>query len=504
MVVVSKEGASTPEELRANGRPTLLAQAGIHAGEIDGKDAGLMLLRDLTVGGSKQALLERANLLFVPIFNVDGHERFHRFTRINQRGPEEAGWRTTATNLNINRDYMKLDAPETRAMVAALVAWDPQLYLDLHVTDGGDYQGDITFGFTRGAPYSPSIEGWLAESFRPAAERDLTAQGHKPGPLALFVGDSTEEGILDWNGDPRFSNPYGTLRHLPAVLVENHSLKSYKRRVLGTYVFLESALKTLGADGGALRRAIAEDRARRLDPLPIAFGPRPGPPAKLRFEAIEGKLRDSEISGGKVVDWTAKPVELEIPYPRFDAVTATASRPKAYWVPAGYPEVVERLRTHGVAFEVTSEPRQLEVESYRFGEPKLATAPFEGRVQVTAPATVERRVERFAAGSVRVPTDQPLGDLAISLFEPAAPDSFFQWGFFLSCLQRTEYVDGYIMEPTARWMLGNDPALKKEFEAKLASDPKFAADPAARLDFFYRRTPYYDERYRLYPVMREP
>ena len=127
MVVASAEGAATPQELRANGRPTLLAQAGIHAGEIDGKDAGLMLLRDLTVG-RRLDLLSRANLLFVPILNADGHELRTARSRINQRGPDNAGWRTTARNLNLNRDYTKLDAPEIRAVVGAIGAWAPDLY----------------------------------------------------------------------------------------------------------------------------------------------------------------------------------------------------------------------------------------------------------------------------------------------------------------------------------------------------------------------------------------
>jgi murein tripeptide amidase MpaA len=160
MVVASANGAATPAELRANGRPTLLAQAGIHAGEIDGKDAGLMLLRDLTVG-KRRDLLQVANLLLVPILNADGHERVERYGRINQRGPENAGWRTTATNLNLNRDYTKLDAPETRAIVAALNAWDPELYLDLHVTDGGDYQYDLALGGVGRHGRSPAIAEWL-------------------------------------------------------------------------------------------------------------------------------------------------------------------------------------------------------------------------------------------------------------------------------------------------------------------------------------------------------
>ena len=149
MVIASRERAFTPEALRATGKPTLLAQAGIHAGEIDGKDAGLMLLRDMTVRGTRKDLLDRANLLFIPILNVDGHERSSAFSRINQRGPVEMGWRTNARNLNLNRDYAKLDAVETRAVVSAINAWSPDLYYDLHVTDGIDYQYDVTFGDRR-------------------------------------------------------------------------------------------------------------------------------------------------------------------------------------------------------------------------------------------------------------------------------------------------------------------------------------------------------------------
>src|SRR5688572_26697389 len=128
-------------------KPVLLAQAGIHSGEIDGKDAGLMLLRDIALRG-KHGLLDRADLIFVPIFNADGHERASPFNRPNQRGPRNQGWRTTAQNLNLNRDYLKADTPEMRAMIGLLRKYQPALYMDLHVTDGVDYQYDITFAFS--------------------------------------------------------------------------------------------------------------------------------------------------------------------------------------------------------------------------------------------------------------------------------------------------------------------------------------------------------------------
>jgi len=187
MVVASREGAADPAALRENARPTLLAHAGIHSGEIDGKDAGLMLLRDMTVLNRRRALLDRTNLLFVPILSVDGHERFSRFGRINQRGPIESGWRTNRRNLNLNRDYTKLETEELQALAAAINRWQPDLYMDLHVTDGADYQYDITYGYNGTHAWSPHIAGWLDRVFSPAANADLERMGHIPGPLIFAV-----------------------------------------------------------------------------------------------------------------------------------------------------------------------------------------------------------------------------------------------------------------------------------------------------------------------------
>ncbi|MDH3768337.1 MAG: M14 family zinc carboxypeptidase, partial [Gammaproteobacteria bacterium] len=183
MVIASADGASSAKELARTRRPVLLVQAGIHAGEIDGKDAGMMLLRDMTVAGKRRELLQRASLLFIPILNVDGHERFSGYGRINQRGPAEMGWRTNRRNLNLNRDYMKLETPGIRAVVRVINEWKPDLYIDVHVTDGIDYQYDITWGYNGAHAWSPAIAGWLGSHLESAANRDLSERGHVPGPL---------------------------------------------------------------------------------------------------------------------------------------------------------------------------------------------------------------------------------------------------------------------------------------------------------------------------------
>jgi len=503
VVIASKEGAETGADLAKNKRPTLLAQAGIHAGEIDGKDAGLMLLRDIAFGG-KAALLDGANFLFVPIFNADGHERISEWNRPNQRGPVHQGWRTTAQNINLNRDYVKADSPEMRAMIGLLNDWEPELYLDLHVTDGIDYQYDITFGYNtylNGYTLSPKVAGWLDDHFQSAVTDALSAQGHIPGPL-IFATNNRDltEGIFNGVATPRFSNGYGDARHIATVLVENHSLKPYKQRVLGTYVLLEASLKALAAHGTELRAAIEADAADRPGQFASNFG-QPGNAVEMDFAGIAYEDHLSSASGIKEVHWLGTPKTYPHLRVTLDKEGVRLHRPNAYYVPVTRPDLIERIKLHGIEVEELEEGKTVKVSMARLVDPKSAAEPFEGHFGLTFGSVKwEEKTEFFPAGSVRVSTDQPLGNLAMIMLEPESADSFLQWGFFPEILQRTEYVEGYVIAPLAEKMLAEDPRLKAEFEAKLAADEKFAKDPAARLGWFYARSKFYDDRYLLYPV----
>ena len=487
-------------------KPVLLVQAGIHSGEIDGKDAGLMLLRDIALRG-KDNLLDRADLLFVPIFNADGHERASPFNRPNQRGPLSQGWRTTAQNLNLNRDYLKADTPEMKAMIGLIHKFQPALYLDLHVTDGTDYQYDVTFAFSGRRGYyahSKSIGSWLDSRYRPAATAALSRNGHIPEMyISAIDGRDPDKGISLDPDSPRFSTGYGDLARIPTVLVETHSLKPYKQRVLGTYVLVEESLRLVGADGERIKAAIASDRASRPDTEILTWKPAPKPLYVIPdFKGVAHESYPSPASGGKEIRWLGRPITQRMPV--FGQVPDTVvTLPAAWWVPATKPDVIARVRTHGIAFETIAEPRTLTLDMVRLVDPELKK-PQEGHVPLSAKAYVHaRRQETFPTGSVRVPSAQPLGLLAAAMLEPESGDSLLAWNFFPEILQRTEYIEGYAIAPLADRMLAENPALRADFNAKLAADPKFAADPDARLGWFYERTPYYDERFLLYPVGRE-
>lgn len=510
MIVATSGKKSTATALKQSEKPTILVQAGIHAGEIDGKDAGMMLLRDIAFG-TKKHLLDKVNLLFIPILNVDGHERNSSFNRPNQRGPENMGWRTNAQNLNLNRDYAKIDTNEIRAVIKVMNDYNPMLFMDIHVTDGADYQYDITFGghgLQQG--YSKSISNWLETKYKPYADNYLSANGHIPGQLLFAVNDRDfSKGNALTLGEPRFSDAYGNLRHMASILVENHSLKPFKQRVLGTYILLESTMQFVGEEAQSLTVSTLSDRAKRETKIPMKFQvPQTTAPDSLKLLGIESKLVPSTVTNGDYVVWTGKPVTATIANYKGTEALEFVTRPKGYWIPVSSADIIERLQLHGIQMEIIQQPREVTVEMYRIQEAKFqneqgTVMPFEGHVQVTGTPKTEVRKQLFATGSAYVTTDQPLGDLAMLLLEPKSPDSYFSWGFFPQVFQRTEYIEGYVLEPTMRKMLDESPELQAAFEQKKLENKDFATNANAIYTWFYSKTKYYDQRYLLYPIGRE-
>jgi murein tripeptide amidase MpaA len=506
-VIVSEEGVTTPEAAHATGKPVVFIQAAIHPGENEGKDVLMALVRDLTVSGKHAALIDHAVLVLVPIFNVDGHERFGPFNRINQNGPEAMGWRATAQNLNLNRDYTKLDAPEMQAWMRLWHAWNPDLLIDLHNTNGADYQYAMTWAFEAAQNIEAPLADWQRRAFDDVMKPALAKQGW---PVAFYVSlkDPTNlrAGLLEGASGPRFSVGYAAAVNRPGLLVETHMLKDFRTRVAVNEALLVEMLRMLGDEGGALQAANARADAARFAEgaaVPLAFGLAEATET-IDFEGYADTRTDSEVSSGKWVRYdTAQPQTLRVPVQRTVTVTAEAPAPAAYVVPPQWAAMIERLRMHGVAMTRIDLPNRVEAGRYRFGKVAWAPRPFEGRHAVAElEQTLESGTHAVPAGSWLIPMDQPKARLIALLLEPASPDSFLRWGFFDAIFEDKEYAEPRVMEAMAREMLAKDASLKSEFETRLANDASFAADPRARLRFFYERTPYFDAEFSRYPVLR--
>ena len=509
-LLIAAREAFNPEAARQSNRAVVLIQACIHSGEPDGKDAGLALLRDISVTKLHPQLLDNVVVLFIPIYNVDGHERVSPFNRINQKGPAEMGWRATTTNQNLNRDYMKADTPETRAWLSLWNRWQPDLFIDCHVTDGADYGSVVTYHFEHHQGIASSVLAWEREVIDEKVARQTEAAGTPISWYLEFIDNrDLVKGMRDFNGSPRFSTGYVPLRNRPAILIETHMLKDYRLRVLGTYDFLRFTLAEVNRDPLSLidagRAADHEtamagstfDAAQQY-PLTYEITDQSRP---FELNAVESVTAMSEISGDRWVEFKPNPLRLVVPmYDNFRVKTAVAP-PLFYIVPAQWREVIAVLAVHGLNLQRTIKTETLEVESYRFSNVTWAVGPFEGRFITSAKAELIREPRTFPAGSIMVPMDQPAAKVAINLLEPEAPDSLLVWSFFSAIFEEKEYGEDYILEKLAREMLSASVELRREFDQAL-SDPQFAGNPRRRLEFFYRRSPYWDPHLNLYPIGR--
>ncbi len=511
-LLIATEGDTfRPDAARRAHKAVILIQSCIHAGEPDGKDAGLALLRDIAITKTRAGLLKNVVVLFIPIYSPDGHERVSPYNRINQNGPAEMGWRTTSTYQNLNRDYMKADTPETRAWLALWKKWQPDLFIDCHVTDGTDYQYNITFQHEHHAGVDAGVLAWERKVFDQRVAAKTEAAGNLVSWYLEFIDNrDLAKGIQDFNGSPRFSTGYVPLRNRPAILIETHMLKDYRSRVIGTYDFLRSALEEVSSDPQTLLKVVREAdekitaSGRTYDPLaqyPLDFElTDKSTPYHLR--AIESHTQMSDVSGAPYVTFGTKPIELTVPLYNEFRVKAAVAPPLYYIVPVQWKEAIDVIKAHGLNFIALPQATTLDIESYRFTEVKWPPGPFEGRLMPSFKADVVRERRTFPPGSVVVPLAQPSARVAVNLLEPEAPDSLVHWGFFDAIFEQKEYGENYVLEKLAREMLAKDPKLREEYQQKLASDPKFAGSPRARLEFFYRRSPYWDRQMNLYPVGR--
>jgi hypothetical protein len=511
LLVVSEAGVFSPDSAKQQRKPVVLIQACIHAGEPDGKDAVFALIRDVAITGTDAGLLQNVVLLFIPIYNTDGHERSSPYNRINQNGPTSMGWRTTATYQNLNRDYLKADTPETRAWLKLWNEWQPDLFIDCHVTDGADYRCNITYHHEHHAGIDGSIVSWERDVFGGQVAPATAAAGNVISWYLEFIDNrDLTLGTRDFNGSPRFSTGYVPLRNRPGILIETHMIKDYKSRVKGTYDFLRAALDQVNQDPERLL-----ELGRATDEVTVAQYSKydPGRVYPLDFEITEDvtpfelkafsyETSHSEISEDQRVVFGREPADLTIPMYQTFRTTATVAPPLAYVVPAQWEEVIDVIHAHGLLTITLERERTIEVESYRFTNVHWPGGPFEGRFMPNVDTEVVTETRIFPAGSVVIPLAQPLAKIALNLLEPKAPDSFVRWGFFNAIFEEKEYAEHYVLEELAREMLAADPALKNEFETKLAEDASFASNPAERLRFFYKRSPYWDPQMNLYPVGR--
>lgn len=507
LLIVDADGRFDAASARRSGKMVWLIEAGIHSGEIDGKDAGLMFIRDLAINQKFGSMPKDITILFIPIFNVDGHERFSPYNRINQDGPEEMGWRTTAQNLNLNRDFLKADTPEMQAWLRLFQQWLPDFFTDIHVTDGADYQYVMTYGLETYGNMDAGLTTWTEDRLIPFMESKMDEAGYPAFPYIMFrVWHDPRSGLRSSAAGPRYSQGYAATQNRIGLLVENHSLKDYKTRVSSTYELLKVLCSYLEDEAptilelDAMADVNAASAAFRQEPFPVDFTAA-NDSIMVDFKGVKYDVVKSDLTGG---DWFIyhpdKPTIYQVPYFNHQVPSKTVLIPKAYIVPPEWRDVIDRLNLHGIKYTILQSPQTFQVQTFRFRDYSWSKSPYEGRFTLTTQWDTIYTEREYPAGSVLVNTDQRTARVIAHIFEPASPDSYLTWGFFNSIFEMKEYFETYSMETYARKMIKDDPVLKAEYELWEKDHPELKDNQYAQLEWFFRRSPYWDKQKDMYPV----
>jgi len=438
-LVLSNPAVATPDQAqalaRSSGKMIVFLLGNIHAGEVDGKDALLILAREIALAPDPE-LLKNLIIVIAPIYNADGNERFGKDNRPGQVGPEDGmGVRENARGLDLNRDFIKAEAPETRALLRALRTWDPALFIDTHTTDGSFHRYLITYAGPKVPAGNSTVLTYVRDTMLPHISAQMKDQfGHD----SYFYGnfDDAKSKWETFPAQPRYSTSYVGLRNRIGILSESYAYAPFKQRIQGSRDFVQSCLEYAAANRDAIRQMLqqadrAADSAGRdpkeddLIALRTEARPREG---KVTILGFEERMEDRAGHQQRISTGVPRDYEVEM----WDQFTPTLSRPRAfaYLVDASETDVIENLQRHGVAVEELREDIELDVEVYRVTASSAAAAPFQGHSLLTIDVEPRAESRRFPAGTRLIRTAQPLGTLASFLLEPESEDGLFTWGYF--------------------------------------------------------------------------
>ena len=503
--VVSSDGVFDRETIKRSGRPVFFNNNGIHPGEPEGVDACMALVRDFCLQPERLAALGQTVFLFVPLYNVDGSLNRADTSRVNQDGPEQFGFRGNSRHLDLNRDFVKCDTLTAQVFNQLFTAWDPDVMVDTHTSNGADYSYTMTLIHTQTDKLGGGLGDFLRDEMLPAMYADMDARGWPTCPYVNPVKDSPDHGIADFLETARFSTGYAALHHTIGFMPETHMLKPFKDRYDSMRALVETALDFTVKHAGRiqqLRRAAREEGRSRAE-WPVRWAMDEANPSTFRFKGYEARYKKS-VLGEYTRLWydRSSPWERDIAwYNRFPAdVSVTA--PRAYVVPQQWREAIERLQWNGVRMERVEADRVQDVGYYHIVSVASRPNAYEGHMFHDEVMLEKRQGQvQLRAGDYIVPLDQDQARYAVETLEPLAHDSFFRWGFFNSVLEKKEAYSDYVFEDHAEELLRAEPALAEKFAAWKAANPSLLANQEAVLDFIFANCERYREpEWRRYPV----
>lgn len=504
LVMISSDGDFNIASLKKKKRNIILVNNGIHPGEPDGIDASMLLTKEIIT--KKYVLPPNVALAIIPVYNIGGALNRSASYRVDQNGPEEFGFRGNSQNLDLNRDFIKMDSKEAFTFAKIFHYLDPDVFVDNHVSNGADYQHVMTLITSQHNRLGGQLGEFLNSKFEPALYQSMKAKGWDLVPYVNHFGETPDKGWPQFWDSPRYSSGYASLWNTFAFVPETHMLKPYIQRVTATEDLMKSFIQFTATNAQKITnlRAAAKKEQRSLHNFPIAWKWDPTHSTEITFKGYEAGKRASEVSGlPRLYYDRSKPFDKKVPFYNTYRDTLTVSRPTAYIIPQGWWKVIERLQANGITMHRLTRDTSINVEAYRITGYNAFPRPFEGHhINNNVQVTKSNQSILFKKGDYYIPLNQTANRFLINVLEPQAEDSYFAWNFFDPILGQKEGFSDYVFEETAAAFLKQNPEVKKALEERKSKDTVFAKNGAAQLNFVYQNSPYYEPAHMQYPVYR--
>ena len=499
--IVNGAGDSTKTFVKAKNETTILINNAIHPGEPDGVNAMLLWLEEWIANGKK--IKNLPVIAFIPAYNVGGMMNRSSTSRANQNGPEEYGFRGNARNLDLNRDFIKMDAENTFTFARIFHSLDPDVFVDNHVSNGADYQYTLTYIASLKERLAPSIQAITYEKLIP----DLTTQLHKRGtdlfPYVDLKGETPAEGIVAFNDLPRYAMGYASLFHSLSFTVETHMLKPFPERVQVTKQFMEELTKWTYDNKKSIELSRKKAREWETDQDYFKYNYQITEiKDSILFKGFEHSFPTNETTNLKRLFYDrSKPYERYIPHYSRSIAKDSARIPTFYVVGAQEKETIARLKANAIQFETLNSDSSMNLQVSIVSDYKSNTKPYEGHFKHREIQVKQKKVElQLKKGDILISTKQQGAFFIHSVLQSRAEDSYFSWNFYDSYLQQKEYFSNYVFIDQVAEILKSNPELKVTFEEKKASDPNFKNSEWEQLYFIYSNSPYFEQTFMRLPV----
>ncbi|WP_258102195.1 M14 family zinc carboxypeptidase [Marinoscillum pacificum] len=507
VMLISTGGEKTPEAIEKSGKAVWLINNAIHPGESDGVSASQMFARDLLKNKKKnKKVLDEVIIAIIPFYNVGGALNRNGTTRVNQNGPVEYGFRGNARHYDLNRDFIKSDTRNSRSFQELFQAYDPDLFLDTHVSNGADYQHIMMLLGTQKDKLGGKLGEYMNDVFMPYAFENMEKKGFSPVPYVNAWGHTPDKGwteFIDW---PRYSTGYAALFHSVGLMSETHMLKTYQQRVESTYGLMQIMLEFLEGHSVELIDLRDETKleAAKQKEFEVSWAVDTSLYTPLMFKGYEPTYIESDISGLKRLKYDHnQPFTKEVKYKNQYVANKTIKAPKYYLIPQQWTDVIELLELNQVETVRLRQDTTIAVESYYIDDYQTSRSPYEGHyMHSKVKVSTTSQTLNFRDGDVLVPVNQWRNRYIVETLEPEAPDSFFAWNFFDAILQQKEHFSSYVFEDYAVELLEENPEIKSELEAAKQNDPDLAKSAYMQLEFIYQRSKHREPEYLRYPVFR--